>query len=233
MKSAGTKISEAVTASLEQNRTDGPVKAVGCVIMASGLGRRFGGNKLLADFDGQPLISRILECSARFPCLRRLVVTRHAGIAALCREMGLFVLLHDLPDRSDTIRLSLGQLLAIEDGQDHIWPPAHSHLSGCLFCPADQPLLRPESLEALLQAFFQNPDSICRPAYEGRAASPVLLGRRFFPELLTLPRGAGGSFLAQKYPAQVVQIPVRDAFELDDVDTPQDLARLFLLSKGI
>ena len=29
---------------------------LGCVIMASGLGTRFGGNKLMADFDGQPLI---------------------------------------------------------------------------------------------------------------------------------------------------------------------------------
>ena len=29
---------------------------VGCVIMASGLSRRFGSNKLLAPFDGQPLL---------------------------------------------------------------------------------------------------------------------------------------------------------------------------------
>ena len=28
---------------------------VGCVIMASGLARRFGSNKLLADFGGRPL----------------------------------------------------------------------------------------------------------------------------------------------------------------------------------
>lgn len=27
---------------------------LGCVIMASGLGKRFGDNKLMADFDGQP-----------------------------------------------------------------------------------------------------------------------------------------------------------------------------------
>ena len=33
---------------------------LGCVIMASGLGKRFGGNKLMADFDGQPLICRAL-----------------------------------------------------------------------------------------------------------------------------------------------------------------------------
>ena len=31
---------------------------VGCVIMASGVSRRFGSNKLLADFCGEPMLCR-------------------------------------------------------------------------------------------------------------------------------------------------------------------------------
>ena len=31
---------------------------LGCVIMASGLGKRFGGNKLMEDFHGKPMIQR-------------------------------------------------------------------------------------------------------------------------------------------------------------------------------
>ena len=31
---------------------------IGCVIMASGLGKRFGGNKLMADFQGKPLLQQ-------------------------------------------------------------------------------------------------------------------------------------------------------------------------------
>lgn len=31
-------------------------RPIGCVIMASGLARRFGSNKLLADFGGRPLL---------------------------------------------------------------------------------------------------------------------------------------------------------------------------------
>ena len=37
---------------------------VGCVIMASGLARRFGSNNLLADFGGRPLLCRALEVTA-------------------------------------------------------------------------------------------------------------------------------------------------------------------------
>ena len=36
---------------------------IGCVIMASGLGKRFGGNKLMADFHGKPMIQRSLNAT--------------------------------------------------------------------------------------------------------------------------------------------------------------------------
>ena len=34
---------------------------VGCVIMASGVSRRFGSNKLLADFRGEPMLAAQLR----------------------------------------------------------------------------------------------------------------------------------------------------------------------------
>ena len=49
--------------------------SVGCVIMASGLARRFGSNKLLADFGGRPLLCRALEVTATPALATRVVVT--------------------------------------------------------------------------------------------------------------------------------------------------------------
>ena len=205
------------------------MEPLGCVIMASGTGQRFGGNKLLADFGGRPLISCILKTVLNTPGLFPLAVTRHRDVACLCREMGLAVLCHDLPYRNDTIRLGL-QALSGDLPFQHEPPslPAPP-LPGCIFCPADQPLLRRDSLAALIHAFSQNPDKICRLGYGEREGSPVLFGSRFFPELLTLPQGAGGSYLIKKYPAQVILVPARDSYELYDVDTPQDLKLLSAL----
>ena len=83
-----------------------PGKTVGCVIMASGMGKRFGGNKLMADFAGQPMIARILAATEGL-FDRRVVVTRYEDVAAICREQRVEVILHDLPHRSDTVRLGL------------------------------------------------------------------------------------------------------------------------------
>ena len=115
---------------------------VGCVLMASGRSTRFGSNKLLADLGGQPLLCRAFAASDTPLLAARVVVTRSPEVKALCEKAQIPVVLHALPGRNDTVRLGLDALLA-----------AHPELIGCMFLPGDQPLLRRESIEALVRAF--------------------------------------------------------------------------------
>ena len=58
-----------------------------CILMASGLGRRFGGDKLMAEFCGEPMICRALAATdGVFD--RRVVLTRSAAAAKLCLPRG-------------------------------------------------------------------------------------------------------------------------------------------------
>lgn len=184
--------------------------AVGCVIMASGQGTRFGGNKLMADFRGQPMIARILDATEGL-FLRRVVVTRHEDVADICRERGLTVITHTLPGRNDTVRLGLN---AVGD------------VDGCLFCPGDQPLLKRDTVAALVSAWRAEPDFLWRPAFENQPGAPILFPRWAFAELSALPEGKGGGFLAKKYPERVRLHSVRDPYELMDVDTREVLGEL-------
>ena len=187
--------------------------SIGCVIMASGMGRRFGGNKLMADVGGKPMIARVLESTdGLFD--RRIVVTRHEDVAASCRAQGAEVLLHDLPFRSDTVRLGL---------------EAVGNTDGCMFCPADQPLLCRETVRALIRSFIREPDAIWRPAYNGEPGSPVLFPQWAFGGLLTLPEGKGGGHVARQHPDRVRLLPIQNPHELMDADTPEDLAHLLSL----
>ena len=98
---------------------DDPASALGCVVMASGLGRRFGGNKLMADFCGAPLIANALALAALPLLACRIVVTRSEEVEALCHAQGVPVLRHAQPYRSDTVRLGLAALL----GKGRVHPP--------------------------------------------------------------------------------------------------------------
>jgi len=183
---------------------------IGCVIMASGLGKRFGSNKLMADFHGKPMIQRALDATDGL-FAKRVVVTRHEQVAALCREQCVDVVLHDLPNRNDTVRLGLEAL---------------GDLDACMFLPGDQPLLRRETVAMLLESRKENPDSIIRPAYEDTEGSPVLFPAWTFPELKELPEGKGGGVVIRNHPHDVLRISIADPFELADADTPQTLELL-------
>ena len=179
----------------------------GCVIMASGLGKRFGSNKLMADFQGKPMILRALAATEGL-FSHRIVVTRHESIASLCREQDVDVVLHDLPNRNDTVRLGLEAL---------------GDLDCCMFLPGDQPLLRRETVAMLLERWSEAPGKIIRPAHGDTVGSPVLFPSWAFQELKSLPEGKGGSTVVRDHLHDVLHISVADPYELADADTPETL----------
>jgi molybdenum cofactor cytidylyltransferase len=183
---------------------------VGCVIMASGLGKRFGSNKLMADFNGKPMILQALDAS-RSLMESRVVVTRHEDVAKLCREQGVHVVLHDFPHRSDTVRLGLEAL---------------GEVDACMFLPGDQPLLRPETVNLLVSRWESDQQKIVRPFCENTPGSPVVFPKWAFEQLCNLPEGKGGGLVMKQHPESVAVIPISDPYELMDADTPETLELL-------
>lgn len=227
----------------------------GCIIMASGIGRRFGSNKLLTEFRGKPLISYILEASDTPLFARRIVVTRHEEIAQLCAQHGIECLLHHLPGQNDTIRLGLetfpgnykglpasdsiignqaveslpdcNQTAICRDQLSDLHFNGHStEYTGCCFCTSDQPLLSKSSIERLIRTADAHPDMICRCASDGQMGNPVIFPAEFFPELMKLPYDKGGGWLIRQYQDRVLPVAVQDCRELEDIDTAADLERI-------
>lgn len=185
---------DALVVDLDGNRA-------GCVIMASGLGRRFGGNKLMAELGGKPVVQWGID-AAKAVFSKVVVVTRHADVAALCERQGVPAVLHDLPYRSDTVRLGLEAL---------------GDVGSCLFLPGDQPFVTKESLAALVLA-SENSDRIWRLG----GKSPAIFPKWTFESLKNLPQGKGGSAVISQHGAKSLEAETE--WELRDIDTPQDLS---------
>lgn len=189
---------------------DDPYGSAGCVMMASGLGRRFGGSKLLVPFLGKPLLSWALDATDGL-FSRRVVVTRSREAAAFCAALGVETVVHDCPGRNDTVRLGL---------------EAVGNVTHCLFCPADQPLLSRQTVESLLLCGQNSRGRIWRPSFQGTPGAPMLFPRDYFEELKHLPQGKGGGVVAASHGESVRTLPVADKRELWDVDTPENLTEL-------
>lgn len=123
--------------------------------MASGVGARFGGNKLMAELCDVPLVGHVVRATDGL-FSRRVVVTRHADVAALCETLGAQVILHDEPCRNDTVRLGMEAM----DGCDTV-----------TFVQGDQPLIRPASIFALLRAAERDAAGAARRYAAGRGVA--------------------------------------------------------------
>ena len=188
-----------------------PQVNIGCVVMASGEGKRFGCNKLMADFNGNPLISHAISTVLSF-FDRTVVVTRHQEVAQFCQDNGVKVIVHNLPGRNDTVRLGLEQI--------------SESCEGCIFCQGDQPLLSAETINKMIDTFKSNPDKIIRLQFDSHPSSPVIFPRWAFGLLLNLPHGKGGNVVVKDNLDKVIYVTAGSVYETMDVDTKEDLENL-------
>ena len=187
------------------------LRGVRCIVMASGCSRRYGKDKLLEPLDGRALLLHTLD-SLKAAGLEPLVVTRNAAIRELVAGEGFPCVLHDGPNRSDTLRAGL---TALGEGAE-----------GWLFMPGDQPLVRADSLRRMLDRFAAHPDRALRLGYGDAVGSPVIFPAVCREDLMALEGDRGGMDVirTKKIPCDIAQ--ARYPWELWDVDTPDDMARV-------
>lgn len=212
-----------------------------CIIMASGLGKRFGSNKLMTPFCGKPLIGSVVDTIKSVSFFDEvLVLTRSQEVKNYCDQVGTKVLIHDLPNRNEAVSLGLGHLL--EKMPD---------LTGCLFALGDQPLLKSNTVERMcmrfneikldswksspiIQACCIKMEKSSDSAASVTVGSPILFDSKFFDELFHLPEKSGGSYVLRNHHEHVRYVAADSPMELTDIDTPDDLENLkhFIEHKG-
>ena len=185
---------------------------VGAVLLASGAGRRFGGNKLLAQVDGVPLIRRAMAAVPPVLFARAAVCSPYPQILALAEAGGYLALRNGRAQEGISASVRLG-LAAMED------------LDGVLFAVCDQPFLTTESIKRLLNAFKESKNAICALSWQGRRGNPAVFPADLFPELAALTGDVGGGAVIRAHPERLVLVEGPHPRELLDVDTPEGLTR--------
>ena len=184
---------------------------IGLVVMASGLGKRFGGNKLMEILGDKPLVKWVLD-STEGLFDKRIVVTRNRDVKTLCDELGIDCIIHELPNRNDTVRLGLNAII--------------NDIDYCFFTPGDQPLIDRETLTRLINEAQCNEDRIVRLSFRNTVGAPIGFPQKIFTELLDLPEGKGGNMVANNNLDLLYTVEADNEYELWDVDTVSDLDKI-------
>ena len=193
---------------------EGPVR-VAAVVLAAGASRRMGGaNKLLAPFEGEPLVARAVDAALASRAAIVVVVTGFQPARVRRALAGRDVEFAHNRYHARGLGSSLRRgLRALDDG-----------IEGALIQLADMPWVRADHLDALIAAFARaRRRPICVPVRGRRRGNPVLWPVRHFAALCALQGDVGGRGLLRRYAGEVVRVAMSDAAVMRDVDTLADL----------
>lgn len=184
------------------------------IVLAAGASRRAGGIKALAEIDGRPLVSIICETLLAGGCERVVVVLGPPHQAGIERALaGRYpVVTNPRPELGMLHSLQLA-LAAIEGA------------SAAVVALVDHPGVSPETVAALIHAHQQGGGAWLRPEYQGQHGHPFLIDRSAFDAIAAAePTAITRDVLSQAAESQLV--PVDDPAVIEDLDTPEALARL-------
>ena len=176
-------------------------------VMASGFGKRFGGDKLSVSIAGRPLLLWSLDSIEMLDY--KAVVVKMGDEKAKLVPQGYSVLHNRFPHRglSGSIRLAAS------------WTPYDS--DGLVVVLADMPFAKP-IVKKLLEVFAEGRYDAVSASVNGMPATPAVFSRRILHQLYTLEGDVGARGVLLKVDAYMVDVDPR---LLTDIDRSEDLVR--------
>lgn len=189
---------------------------VGVIVLAAGGSVRLGRPKQSVIFRGETLLHRAARTATASAADAGVVVVLGAEAEAMA------AMVDDLPvEIARNRRWESGMGGSIQAGMARL----NGDAEAVVLMTCDQPLVTPEVLNGLIQAFRVRQTPIAASQYGGGMGVPALFSRRFFGALRQLRQSQGAKQLIQANLEAVVAIPFPAG--AIDVDTPADVQYLF------
>jgi molybdenum cofactor cytidylyltransferase len=185
-----------------------PSRLIAGILLAAGQATRFGRQKLLELWHGEPLVRKTARCFLEAG-LRPIVVvvSRDPRLADALAGLPVTTVENANPEKgiSHSIAIGVGAL--------------PEKTEAALIGVGDQPYLTVEAIEELVRAFA--PGRIVVPRWGDHRGNPPVFDRRFFPELLALSGDHGGQRVITSHPDAVTEVPLPHRLG-DDIDRPEE-----------
>lgn len=201
------------------------IAQVGALVLAAGRARRFGSAKLMAPFRGRPLIAHVLEV-VTLASSSGLIADACAIVPEGDEPLGQLVLragLGPVPNGNPELGISWSLRLGLAALSRH----PEERLGAAIVLLGDQPLVRLDTLAALIQGWRNGQGRMLRPRYAAAPqlpGHPVLLDRSLWrlAETITGDRGLGTLLRSDEPGSVLLDLPGGNP----DIDTAAELRAL-------
>jgi len=186
------------------------------IILAAGSSTRMGAAKQLLRLDGRPLLQHVLD-NVRASDVREIIVVLGASAEVIRGEINA---------RNARVVLNENYREGMGTSLKAGLSAVHSEAEAALIILADQPFVRPETLNRLITEHVRSKAQIVIPLYRGFRGNPVLLDRAVFPEVMALGGDIGCRAIFGDHLAGIVKVSVDDVGILLDIDRKSDFEAL-------
>ncbi|MBP0443941.1 molybdopterin-binding/glycosyltransferase family 2 protein [Roseomonas sp. SSH11] len=194
-------------------------RRVAALVLAAGRSRRMAPlNKLMVtDRSGQAMVARVVDNALASRARPVLVVTGHERERVEDALAGRPVLMTHAEDYAEGLSSSLKAGIAA-------LPP---DVEGVLVMLGDMPLVSPAMLDRIIAGFDpEEGRAIVQPTFRGKQGNPVLWGREFFGEILSISGDVGARHLTGRHAERLHNVEMADDGVLRDFDTVDTLKGL-------
>ena len=186
------------------------------IILAAGSSTRMGAAKQLLRLDGRPLLQHVLD-NVRASDVGEIILVLGASAEAIRGEIDAR---HERVVLNENYQEGMGT--SLKAGLSSV----NSKTEAALIILADQPFVRPETLNQLISQHVRSKAQIVIPLYRGFRGNPVLLDRAVFPEVMALGGDTGCRAIFGDHLEGIVKVPVDDVGILLDIDRKSDFEAL-------
>jgi len=189
-------------------------RPVAAIVLAAGRSSRMGQPKVLLPWEGgKTIIEHILTQLIRSRVDHIVVVTGHYAdeVKRLVKPYDVKVVHNRAYKTGEMVSSLKAGLRTLPD-----------HISASMVVLGDQPRLQPRVLYELLNAYSEGVGDIVIPSYQMRRGHPILIGRRYWSEILALRNHEQPRDVINAHADKIAYVKVYTDSVIRDVDTPAD-----------
>ncbi len=192
------------------------------LVLAAGLSRRMGTNKLLLPFKERTVLAQVVSVLQDCPLDEIIVVIGHERDRVkdsisrhITQRGGLRFVYNPNYAGGDMLSSIQAGLAALHND---------SRCEAALVALGDQPQIEQRIAEQVIAA--HEPGKVIIPSFNRHGGHPILIDRACWPDVLALPIGASLRDVWRAHPSWLRYVKVNTETVLRDMDTPDEYRRL-------
>jgi len=201
------------------------ISSTAAIILAAGSSTRMGEgrHKLLLPLAGRPVLAHVIGAALASRARPVIIILGHQAdrvrtqIAPYIAHPDITIIENPAYLQGMSTSLRSGVHTLVSNGYKKSTPAYQ--VDSALILLGDQPMISPQVIDMLIDAYRATGKRIVAPLYSGKRGSPVLFDVSLFPELMEVTGDEGGRTVLERHRQELEPVEMGDARANYDVDT--------------